>query len=140
MSQPLVRAFQDEDRAAVVALWEVVFPNEPMWNEFNHLIDQKLTVQRELFFVCELDGQIVGTTLAGYDGVRGWVHKVACHPDQRKQGVAQALMAAAESSLVKLGCVKLNLQMRAGNDGARAFYEAIGYAIEDRVSLSKHLR
>ena len=139
MPHPKIRTFHEDDRDVVVALWSIAFPDDPPWNASNALIDQKLTVQPELFFVCELEGELVGTTLAGYDGVRGWVHKVACHPDQRQQGVAQALMSHAEKALADMGCVKLNLQVRQGNDSAAAFYEAIGFEKEQRINYSKRL-
>ncbi|MCL4158354.1 UNVERIFIED_CONTAM: hypothetical protein GTU68_009038 [Idotea baltica] len=77
--------------------------------------------------------------MAGFDGVRGWVHKVAAHPQRTRSGIAGKLMQAAEHELAELGCTKLNLQVRAGNDSALAFYQAAGYTIEDRVSLGKHL-
>ncbi|MBS04285.1 MAG: hypothetical protein CMQ24_16485, partial [Gammaproteobacteria bacterium] len=56
-------------------------------------------------------------------GVRGWVHKVAADPDQRRSGIARHLMAAVEDGLRSAGCPKLNLQVRAGNDAAVAFYK-----------------
>ncbi|MEM9624050.1 MAG: GNAT family acetyltransferase [Pseudomonadota bacterium] len=136
---PCVRRFTPQDQPGVVALWQLVFPDEPEWNESNALIRTKLTVQPELFFVCEWDNRLVGTVIAGFDGVRGWVHKVACHPDAQRNGVARLLMEAAESALAALGCNKLNLQVRAGNHSALAFYQAAGYQIEDRISLGKHL-
>ena len=83
MTTPIVRPYQSMDYGGVVALWEDVFPNEPSWNQSNTLINLKLTVQPELFLVCLLDGQIVGTTIAGFDGVRGWVHKVGTSPAHR---------------------------------------------------------
>lgn len=81
----------------------------------------------------------MGTVLAGYDGARGWVHHLAVHPDHRDSGIGRALMAAAEAGLAALGCPKLNLQVRAGNEQVLAFYEKMGFEIEERVSLSKHL-
>ncbi len=48
-------------------------------------------------------------------------------------------MDAAENALRELGCVKLNLQVRAGNDQAVHFYEQLGFQPEERTSLSKHL-
>jgi ribosomal protein S18 acetylase RimI-like enzyme len=96
-------------------------------------------VQPELFLVCHSDGRLVGTVLAGFDGFRGWVNKVAADPDHQRQGIASHLMEAAEQGLARLGCPKLNIQVRAGNAFAIKFYESIGYAIEDRVSMSKRL-
>ena len=134
-----IRPFQTEDEAGVVALWALAFPNEPSRNEFHQLIATKLTVQGELFFVAEFEKQIVGTVIAGFDGVRGWVHKVSSHPKLRGNGIAAALMNHAESALKALGCKKLNLQVRAGNAEAITFYQKIGYTVEERISFGKEL-
>jgi ribosomal protein S18 acetylase RimI-like enzyme len=48
-------------------------------------------------------------------------------------------MKAAEERLASIGCPKLNIQLRASNTSAVKFYESAGYAIEDRVSMSKRL-
>lgn len=134
-----VRVYNEADYTAVVALWEEVFDRDPPWNKPHDLIKVKQSVQPELFLVCEQDGQIVGTTMAGFDGVRGWVHKVAASPGRRRQGIAQALMREAERRLKKMGCVKLNLQVRADNASAVEFYKSLGYLSEERISLGKRL-
>jgi ribosomal protein S18 acetylase RimI-like enzyme len=134
-----IRPFEDADHDGVLALWARVFPEEPPWNAPAGMIARKLRVQRELFLVADHDGVIVGTVLAGYDGVRGWVHKVGVDPAFRRRGIAARLMAAAEAGLAGLGCIKLNLQVRAGNEDAERFYRSIGYDVEARTSLSKHL-
>ena len=141
MATPLtVRPYQPSDRESIIRLWQRAFPNEPAWNEPSHMIDQKAAFQGEWFFVCTHEEQIVGTVLAGYDGVRGWVHKVCADPAAQRMGVASQLMQAAEAALASAGCGKLNLQVRAGNDAAIAFYRSAGYAVEDRVSMGKHLK
>jgi ribosomal protein S18 acetylase RimI-like enzyme len=38
-----------------------------------------------------------------------------------------------------LGCPKLNLQVVTSNAGVVAFYERLGYAVEERVSMGKRL-
>ncbi|MBL4681509.1 MAG: GNAT family acetyltransferase [Pseudomonadales bacterium] len=134
-----IRNYLTSDECEVVELWMLVFPDEPAWNESKELIDRKLTVQPELFFVCVENKIIVGTTIAGFDGVRGWVHKVATHPEHRRKGISRALMRAAEKGLAKQGCTKLNIQVREGNIIAVEFYQSIGYNIEPRTSLGKHL-
>jgi ribosomal protein S18 acetylase RimI-like enzyme len=134
-----IRVYNPEDEQAVVELWNQVFPDDPPWNEPKRLIASKLTVQPELFFVCVIEQRVVGTVMAGFDGVRGWVHKVAVHPGFKRQGVARALMNAAEAGLAAMGCTKINLQVRGSNESAAEFYRAIGYEDEDRISLGKRL-
>lgn len=135
----LVRPYIATDLDGVIKLWSLAFPDEPSWNASVALIERKLRVQPELFFVCVDGAEVVGTVMAGFDGVRGWVHKVAAHPERTRLGIASRLMQAAEEGLAGLGCPKLNMQVRAGNESALAFYKAAGYQVEDRVSLSKHL-
>jgi ribosomal protein S18 acetylase RimI-like enzyme len=48
-------------------------------------------------------------------------------------------MADAEARLGRIGCTKVNLQVRATNAAVVAFYEALGYGVEERVSLGKRL-
>jgi ribosomal protein S18 acetylase RimI-like enzyme len=138
-SEIRVRSYHSRDEQAVVELWATVFPDDPPWSEPRDVIQRKRSVQGELFFVCEVEGRVVGTVLAGFDGVRGWVHHLAVLPDLRRGGLATALMRAAEQGLTNSGCPKLNLQVRATNSEVVAFYKSLGYAIEDRVSLGKPL-
>ena len=134
-----IRAYLESDEVAVAGLWREVFPDAPPWNHPETDIRRKLAVQRELFLVATLDGKLVGTTLAGYDGHRGWVHYVAVSPRHRRQGIATALMNRVEQELVRRGCPKLNLQVRAANDEVVSFYEKLGYEVEERVSMGKLL-
>lgn len=134
-----VRPFTDTDEPGVIALWATVFPNPSAWNNPATDIQRKLSMQRELFFVAADATRIVGTAMAGFDGHRGWVYYVAVAPEQRRQGVGRALIEAVEVGLARVGCPKLNLQVRADNPEAVAFYERLGFAVEERVSMGKRL-
>jgi len=133
----IIRNYKDSDHAAVANLWATVFPDDPPWNAPLELIHRKQNTQPELFWVAQQGGEIVGTILAGYDGVRGWIYHLAVDPAQRRKGTARLLMQTAEASLEALGCPKINLQVRLYNRAAVAFYEALGYGIEERVQMGK---
>jgi ribosomal protein S18 acetylase RimI-like enzyme len=134
-----IRTFREADSTAVAALWATVFPDDPPHNAPDIVIPKKLAVQPELFFVAEDDGQIAGTIMAGYDGHRGWLYTVAVDPKLRRRGLGTALVRHAERALQALGCPKVNLQVRASNAEVVAFYQAVGYSVEERISMSKRL-
>ena len=139
-----IRPFEPHDEPAIIDLWQTVFLNDPPWNKPADVIAQKLNVQRELFLVGVVSDQshseqLVGTVLAGYDGVRGWIHKLAVNPEYQQRGFASDLMQAAELRLIQMGCPKINLQIRASNAAVLKFYESAGYAVEDRLSMGKRL-
>lgn len=138
-SKPILRSYQSADHDAVVHLWASVFPNEPAHNAAEDVIARKLRVQPDLFYVAIVDDAVVGTVLAGYDGVRGWAHKLAVSPSCRRMGIASMLMRRAEQGLADIGCTKLNLQVRSSNAEVLKFYQALGYAVEEITSLGKHL-
>lgn len=134
-----IRPFEDADEGAVAALWKQVFPRDPPWNEPSLVMAKKRAVQRELFLVAIENGVLAGTAMGGYDGHRGWIYALAVRPDLRRRGLGARLMARLESALSDLGCPKVNLQVRDGNEAAVAFYQRLGYAVEQRVSLGKLL-
>jgi ribosomal protein S18 acetylase RimI-like enzyme len=134
-----IRPFHESDEAEVVALWTEVFGYAAPHNDPATVIRHKLACQRDLFFVARLDGRLAGTVLGGYDGHRGWVYSLAVSPDVRRRGVGTALMRHVERELASQGCPKVNLQVVATNAATVAFYEKLGYAVEERISMGKVL-
>ena len=70
--------------------------------------------------------------LVGYAG--GWVVdggvqilKVGVHPAWRRRGIARELLARVAADARDLGAAVCSLEVRASNEGARAFYEALGF-------------
>ncbi len=139
MNQCAVRSYRPDDRDSLVSLWARVFPDDPPRNAPDRMIDNKLRVQPELLLVAEDEGALVGAVMAGFDGTRGWIHHLAVIPERRSQGIGATLMRAAEEGLRRLGCPKVNLQVRATNEGVIAFYRSLGYGVEQRASLGKIL-
>ena len=133
-----IRPFAPADEAAVIALWGTCGLTRA-WNDPHKDIARKLAVQPELFLVGVLDGRVIATVMAGYEGHRGWVNYLAVAPAHRGRGFGRALMRYVEEILVQRGCPKLNLQVRNTNPEAMAFYRRIGYEVDDSVSLGKRL-
>ena len=134
-----VRAFTLADTEAVVQLWQDCELTRP-WNNPHKDIARKLSVSPDLFWLgCDADGRIIASIMVGYDGHRGWINYLAVHPAHQRRGHARQLMQRAERALSELGCPKLNLQVRAGNEAVLAFYESLGYADDRTLSLGKRL-
>jgi ribosomal protein S18 acetylase RimI-like enzyme len=133
-----IRPYKPEDKQAVINLWfacNLIVPaNNP-----NRDIERKLKVTPGLFLVAILDGKIVGTCMAGYEGHRGWINYLAVAPDYRRQGIATRLMEVAEMKLKELGCPKINLQVRTTNTEVIQFYERIGYTVDQVLGMGKRL-
>lgn len=134
-----IRVFALQDSDEVVQLWHDCGLYRP-WNDPHKDIARKLSVSPALFWVgVDARGEVMASIMVGYDGHRGWINYLAVHPSQQRKGYAGQLMQRAEAELTALGCPKLNLQVRVGNEAVIAFYESQGYSNDQTVSLGKRL-
>ncbi|MFM8970749.1 MAG: GNAT family acetyltransferase [Actinomycetota bacterium] len=133
-----IREFVEADTDAVIDLWKLADLTHP-----NN--DPVLDVKRKMNdspwgFLLAIDGnKIIGSIMVGYDGHRGWINYLACHPNHRRRGVASSLMNEAKKLLLDRGCPKINLQVRSGNESATKFYESIGYSDDNVTSFGLRL-
>jgi ribosomal protein S18 acetylase RimI-like enzyme len=134
--QLVIRPFQTADESAVVELWQQCGLAVPQ-NDPHQDIAIKTAFQPDLFFVGAIDGQVVATVMAGYEGHRGWINYLAVAPPYQRQGIGSQMMQRAEEALRALGCPKINLQVRESNHAVIAFYESLGFSQEHRISLGK---
>ena len=132
-----IRPYHGDDHSALVALYAIVFPDDPPWNAPERMIADKIAVQPQGLLVgIDADGQLIATVKAGYDGHRGWINSLAVHPDHRGQGFGQMMMDHALKLLEEMGAVKVNLQIRGGNTSLKAYYESLGFEEEHRISMA----
>jgi ribosomal protein S18 acetylase RimI-like enzyme len=138
MRQMNIRAFRSGDEQAVVELWHRCDLVRPV-NDPHEDICRKLQVNPELFLIGEIEGTIVASVMAGYEGHRGWLNYVAVAPEHQRKGFAKSIVAEAERLLRLAGCPKINLQVRTTNKSVIEFYRRIGYSVDDVVSMGKRL-
>ena len=136
--QMLVRPYRTDDEESLVSLWQVCELTVP-WNNPHKDIARKLQVQPELFLVGILDSHLIATVMGGYDGHRGWINYLAVHPDFQGNGYGQEIMNSVETGLREMGCPKINLQIRSGNDKIASFYQKLGFTSDHIVSMGKRL-
>jgi ribosomal protein S18 acetylase RimI-like enzyme len=138
MENLLIRSYRPDDENEVIDLWfqcNLVVPH----NNPRRDIQRKLKVNPEWFLVGVLDGEIIATCMAGYEGHRGWINYLAVSPQYRRRGIAATIMKEAENRLRAVGCPKINLQIRASNIEVVRFYQSIGYSEDSVVNMGKRL-
>src|ERR1700728_3041424 len=133
-----IRAFQVADEIAVIELWRRCNLIRPL-NDPHQDILRKLKVNPELFLVGELNGKVIASVMAGYEGHRGWLNYVAVAPEHQREGFAKSIVAEAERLLRLAGCPKINLQVRTTNKDVIEFYRKLGFSIDEVVSMGKRL-
>jgi ribosomal protein S18 acetylase RimI-like enzyme len=131
--------YRPEFQDAVVDLWRkcnlIVPQNDPVED-----IKRKHDFQPELFFIGLLEGKVVGSIMAGYEGHRGWINYLAVTPEHQRCGYGRKLVQKAIDELKKMGCAKINLQVRRSNNAVIDFYKRIGFKEDDVISLGMRLK
>ena len=126
-----IRVFRQEDFEEVITLWERCDLLRP-WNDPEMDIERKMNHDVSLFLVAEVNGEVVGTVMGGYDGHRGSAYYLGVHPEYRRRANANALQNRMEKKLIPRGTPE-------DNDMVLGMYERLGYEHADVLSLGKRL-
>ncbi|WP_219461875.1 GNAT family N-acetyltransferase [Nonomuraea rhizosphaerae] len=82
----------------------------------------------EALLVAEEDGRMVGTLIAGWDGWRAHLYRLAVHPGHRRKGIATKLLAAAEERFAEFAAFRADAMVLDDNTDAHKAWQAAGYA------------
>lgn len=78
-------------------------------------------------------GEAVGSLIAGFDGWRGSLFRMAVLPSHRRRGVATALVAEGERSLRQRGAARITFFAIRAESEAIAFWDSTGFARDERA-------
>jgi len=134
----IIRKYEEKDEEQVVDLWNQCNLIVPQ-NNSHEDIKKKIEFQPNLFFVGTVNDEVVASIMVGYEGHRGWINYMAVLPEYQSKGFGRQLVDKAMTELRKLGCLKVNLQVRENNKEVIEFYKNLGFSNDRVVSLGKHL-
>ena len=124
-----IREFRfPDDYAHTLKLWESIEAGMHVGrSDTPDEIQKKLKRDPDLFLVAELNEEIVGTVIGGYDGRRGMIYHLAVHESVRNKGVGALLLKEVEDRLQAKGCLKCFLLTFTDNVTAIEFYKNRGW-------------
>lgn len=138
MTDMAIVEFDEAYRSEVIKLWEACGLVRP-WNDPDKDIDRKLSDPQGGFFVLLRERRVIGSVMAGYDGHRGAIYYLSIDPTCQSAGLGRSLMEHCEAFLIGLGCPKINLFVRKGNEAVMRFYDELGYSEETATAMGKRL-
>lgn len=84
-------------------------------------------IEQGALLVADDDGRLVGTLIAGWDGWRGNMYRLAVAPDRRRLGIASELVEAGEALLRTRGARRVTALVGREDRAAMALWRAVGY-------------
>jgi len=73
--------------------------------------------------------RLIGTVLGTHDGRKGWINRLAVHPEYRRRHVASRLVRLCERGLRDQGIQIFAALIEPDNSASEAVFRALGYEI-----------
>jgi ribosomal protein S18 acetylase RimI-like enzyme len=83
--------------------------------------------------VAECQGEIIGALIAGWDGWRGNMYRLAVRDGHRREGIGLALIRAGEDYLRRCGARRVTALVAFDDKAAGAFWESAGYPFDREI-------
>ncbi len=122
----VIRTARATDVAGVLDLW-AVSGAEPTRTDNPSGIASLLAADPDALIVADMSGRIVGSVIAGWDGWRGSIYRLAVAPTERRTGLGRRLLGHAEERLGRLGAVRLQAVVADGAADATGFWRTSGW-------------
>ncbi len=121
-----IRAARIEDVDAVLALWRDAGA-APSHTDDRESLERLMARDPAALILAQADGRTVGTVIAGWDGWRGSIYRLAVAPSHRRAGLGRRLVRAAEDRLSGAGASRLQAIVVETDGQAAGFWRASGW-------------
>lgn len=85
-------------------------------------------------------GRLIGVVLGTHDTRKGWINRLAVHPDYRRRGVAGRLVRSCERALRALGIEMFAALIDADNKASARLFRSLGYDTMPMIYARKKSR
>jgi len=134
MSQLKIRILSIEDYDAIINLWKLAeLPFKPTGRESKKVIKNHMEHEPDLF-VGAFDGDdLVGVAIGSHDHRKGWINRLAVHPNYRGHGVGLLLITSVEKLLKKKGLGIYAALIEKENTVSIKLFKKAGYVVENSI-------
>ncbi len=122
-----IRRCRHEDAPAVLELWVRARSGHASTADRLEDIESLLGDSPAALLVAERENEIVGALIAGWDGWRGNMYRLAVRDERRREGIGLALVRAGEGYLRQCGVRRVTALVAFEDEAAGGFWESAGY-------------
>jgi ribosomal protein S18 acetylase RimI-like enzyme len=127
MSTVILRAASAADLPDVLKFWQVAAENDSRPVDTVAAVEALHRRDPDALILAVDGDEIVGTVIAGWDGWRCHLYRLAVHPRRRREGLGGRLIAAAEDRFRNFGGTRADAMVLDGNETAHRIWARQGY-------------
>ncbi|MHC4479622.1 MAG: GNAT family N-acetyltransferase [Planctomycetota bacterium] len=124
----LVREARPDDASAMLRLWRLFWSPQP----YESHLPEKIESDPDLVLVAELNGEVVGTAIGGFDGWWAWVYRVAVRPARQGMGIGTRLVQEMQARLRARGAASAGMVVDPRNEKMVGLLRKLGYRHDER--------
>lgn len=125
-----VLTLTSEDHEAILVLWEQSgLPTRPAGRDSRAQFAAQLANGIQTVLGVREDDRLIAVIVTTHDGRKGWLNRLAVHPDFRRRGLGTFLIAAAERALQEQRMQIIAALIEDGNQPSLALFDAAGYVL-----------
>jgi len=129
----LIRALAIADYDALIALWQRAgLSFKPKGRDAREKVAKEMAANPRGFLGMFVDGRLIASVLATFDGRKGWINRLAVDPDFRGSGHGVRMIAEAENVLHDHFAAEIIAALvEPENELSKQLFAKCGYALWD---------
>lgn len=117
-----------EDYHAVVELWKLSgLPIKDKGRDRFEKIEEELKRGIAHFILAEFENSLIGVVLLTHDGRKGWVNRLAVHPNYRNNDIAHLIIQKSEDYFHQIGIEIIACLIESYNQESLEVFQKMGY-------------
>lgn len=128
MSKIVLRPATTTDVPAVLAFWQNAAEDAHRPADSAKAVEALIRRDPDALILALDETELVGTIIAGWDGWRCHIYRLAVAPQRRRLGIGRNLIEAAEQRFTDLGGTRADAMVLDDNELAHSAWKAHGYA------------
>ncbi len=130
----IIKPLTPSDISDLVKLWGLSgLPVRPKGRDSASHLEKEIKSGNSIFLKAVDDEKIIGVVLGTHDGRKGWINRLAVHPDFRNRGIARLLVLAVEEKLKELDVHIVSALVEDYNIISMKTFEKLGYVKHDDI-------
>ena len=125
----VIRQCLEDDIESVLELW-LAAGSTPSITDTRETMLITVNSPAASMILADIGGTVGGSVIAGFDGWRGNVYRLAVHPDFQRRGIARRLVTAAEDWLRARGVKRIGAVVEKDHAWATGFWDSTEFYLE----------